>query len=249
MIIDGKATMLSNSEIAEMLKAMPANRIGDIEVMYRAPAKYGVKGALINIVTDKSDKRTPVEAELAAEYEQKYYASGNSRANIAFHGEKLDLDVLANATYGKQKTELGDYSINNFNNIQTIIDQQSNTDKKFNSNVLRTSMDCNFPNGNMFSIMYYGKGEKASFATKSDSKFLNTGDTSLINCSNDEDDNSNLRNVNLKGVFGGANITADYVQYHDKMESKYIDAKSDSITTDYHNNSKRDIGQLKLLAN
>ena len=101
VIIDGKATMLSNSEIAEMLKAMPASRIGDIEVMYRAPSKYGVKGSLINIVTDKSGNRTPVEAELATEYQQKFYASGNSRANIAFHGEKFDLDVLANATYGK----------------------------------------------------------------------------------------------------------------------------------------------------
>ena len=250
VIVDGKATMLSNSDIAEMLKAMPASRIGDIEVMYRAPAKYGVKGALINIVTDKSKNRAPVEAELATEYQQKFYASGNSRANIALHGEKLDLDVLANASYGKEHGDLSDYSINNFNDIQTIIDQKSDLTSKFGSSILRTALDCNFSNGNLLSLMYYGKGRKLSDDTKADANFLyHNGETSLVNSTNLEDDNSILHNVNLKSIFGGANITADYVSYREKMETEYNDKIKDSITTDYHHNSDRNIGQIKLLAN
>ena len=46
VIIDGKATMLSNSEIAEVLKAMPASRIANIEGMYKAPSKYGVRASM-----------------------------------------------------------------------------------------------------------------------------------------------------------------------------------------------------------
>ena len=256
VIIDGKATMLSNSDIAEILKAMPASRIGDIEVMYRAPAKYGVKGALINIVTDKSDDRTPVEAELATEYQQKFYASGNSRANIAFHGEIIDLDVLANAAYGKRRTDLYDYSINNFDDIKTIIDQESNSATGEGSSVFRTAMDLNFSNGNMLSLMYYGKGSKSSDETESKAYFITDmkgyetfriNDKS-VNSTNGEDDKSSLHNVNLKGIFGGANITADYVLYRDKIETEYKDKIIDSITTDYHYNSDRNIGQLKLLA-
>lgn len=249
VIVDGKATMLSNSDIAEMLKAMPASRIGDIEVMYRAPAKYGVKGALINIVTDKSENRAPVEAELATEYQQKFYASGNSRANIAFHGDVIDLDVLGNATYGTRRTDLFDYSINNYKDTKTIIDQESNSATGYGSGVLRTSMDCNFSNGNMLSLMYYGKGYKSSDETGSDANFLyDNGETSLVNSTNNEDDHYNLHNVNLKGIFGGANITADYVSYREKMETEYSDKIKDSITTDYHHNSDRNIGQIKLLA-
>lgn len=249
VIIDGKATMLSNSEIAEMLKAMPASRIGDIEVMYRAPSKYGVKGSLINIVTDKSGNRTPVEAELATEYQQKFYASGNSRANIAFHGEKFDLDVLANAAYGKLRTDLYDYSINNFDDIKTIIDQESNSATGEGTKVFRTAMDLNFSNGNMLSLMYYGKEHKSADETESTANFLyHNGETNLVNSYNDEDSHSNLRNINLKGIFGGANITADYVLYRDEIETKYKDEESNSITTDYHYNSDRNIGQLKLLA-
>ena len=256
VIIDGKATMLSNNDIAEMLKAMPASRIGDIEVMYRAPAKYGVKGALINIVTDKSDNRTPVEAELATEYEQKFYASGNSRANIALHGEKLDLDVLANASYGKRRTDLYDYSINNFDGVKTIIDQEANSATGNSSSVLRASMDINFNNSNMLSLMYYSKGNKSTDETVSKANFttdIKGLETSkipdkLVNSTNNEDDQNNLTNINLKGIFGGANITADYVLYRNEIETEYKDVESNSITTDYLYNSDRNISQLKLLA-
>lgn len=249
VIIDGKATMLSNSEIAEVLKAMPASSIGNIEVMYKAPAKYGVKGALINIATDKKRRKTPLEAELATEYTQQFYAQGRSRANIAYRGEKLDIDVLANTSYGKSRNENDEYSINNFNGIQTIIEQQDTTITKYNSNIFRTSIDYNFNEDNSISLMYYGKLSKNDNPIKSKTKFLHhTDETNFVNSTNDDNHKNQLHNVNLKGMFGGANITADYVSYYNKTESKYKDFEKDSITTDYHNNSTMDIDQLKLLA-
>lgn len=249
VIIDGKATMLSNSEIAEVLKAMPASSIGNIEVMYKAPAKYGVKGALINIETDKKQRETPLEAELATEYTQEYYAAGRSRANIAFRGEKLDFDVLTNASYGRRKSELYDYSINNFNDIQTIIDQKSTTCQKNSGNVFRTSIDYNFNEDYSLSMMYYSKFSKYFEPIKSETNFLyHTGKNGLVTSSNDENDKNYLHNINLKGAFGGANITADYVSYFDKIESAYKDFENDSTTADYQNNSTMDINQLKLIA-
>ena len=249
IIIDGKATMLSNSDIADMLKSLPASQIENIEVMYKAPAKYGVKGALINIVTDKKQRQTPLVAELASEYTQKFYASGLSRANVAYRGEKLDVDVLANVSGGTTRFEIYDYSINNFNDVQTVIDQQSNSGMEKNGNTFRTSIDYNFNEDNVISLMYYGKSSKYHDPIKAETKFLShTGDTSMVNSTNDENDKNLLHNVNLKGVFGGASITADYVSYFDKTESKYIDLENNNITTDYHNNSTMDIDQLKLLA-
>ena len=249
VIIDGKATMLSNSEIAELLKAMPANRIGNIEVMYKAPAKYGIKGALINIATDKKRRNTPLEAELATEYTQQFYASGRSRANVAYRGEKLDFDVLGNTSYGKIREEFSENAINNFNGIQTIIDQQSNVIDKYSGNTFRTSVDYNFNEENTLSLMYYVKKYKSDVKMISDADFLyHTSESNLINSSNNKNDKNILHNVNIKGVFGGANITADYVSYYDNTKTKYKDFESDSMTTDYHYNSTMDIDQLKLLA-
>ena len=250
VIIDGKATMLSNSEIAEVLKAMPASRIANIEVMYKAPSKYGVRGALINVVTDKSKHDSPIEAELATEYTQQFYATGRARANVAYRGEKLDFDVLANTMLGKERYEIADYSINKFNDIQTIIDQQSNSAREKGGNTFRTALDYNFNDDNSLSLMYYYKDSKYDEPIKAETNFLyRTGDTKLVSSINDENDKNYLHNVNLKGVFGSANITADYVSYYDKTESKYIDSEQDSITTDYYDNSTMDIDQLKLLAN
>lgn len=249
VIIDGKATMLSNNEIAELLKAMPASSIGNIEVMYKAPAKYGVKGALINIATDKKRRETPLEAELATEYTQQFYAQGRTRANIAYRGEKLDIDVLATHSDGKIKFENEEYSINNFNDIQTIIEEQDASTNKYNSNIFRTSIDYNIDEDNSISLMYYGKSSKNDHPIKSETNFIyHTGETNFVNSTNDEDSKNQLNNVNLKGIFGGANITADYVSYYDKTDSKYKDFENDSITTDYQNNSTMDIDQLKLLA-
>lgn len=249
VIIDGKATMLSNSEIAEILKAMPASSVGNIEVMYKAPAKYGVKGAIINIATDKKHRDTPLEAELATEYTQQFYTSGRSRANVAYRGEKLDFDVLGNTSYGKIREEFSENAINNFNGIQTIIDQQSNVVNKYDGNTFRTSVDYNFNEENTLSLVYYVKKNKSNRNIKSDADFLyHTSKTNLINSTNNKNDKNLLQNVNLKGVFGGTNITADYVSFYDNTKSKYKDFKSDSVTTDYHYNSAMDIDQLKLLA-
>lgn len=249
VIIDGKATMLSNSEIAELLKAMPASSIGNIEVMYKAPAKYGVKGALINIATSKNQRKTPWEAELATEYLQEFYATERSRANIAYRSEKLDVDVLANASYGKIRYDGHDYSINNFNGVQTIIDQESFSANKKNNNMFRTSIDFNFNEDNSISLMYYGKFSKKNEPIKSETKFLyHTGETGLVSSINTEDGKNYLHNVNLKGVFGGANITADYISYYDKTGSEYNDFENGSITADYQNKSKMDIDQYKLIA-
>ena len=249
IIIDGKATTLSNGEITDVLKAMPASNIGNIEVMYKAPAKYGVKGALINIVTDKKRRNTPFEAELATEYTQQFYASGLTRVNAAYRGEHLDLDVLGNTSYGKIREDFSETAINNFNGIQTIIDQQSNVAAKYNGNTLRTSVDYNFNEENTLSLLYYVKENKLDSDMKSDADFrYHTGKSNLINSSNNKNDKNILHNVNFKGVFGGASITADYVSYYDNNKEKYMDFEKDSITTDYHNNSTMDINQLKLLA-
>lgn len=249
VIVDGKATTLSNSDIAEMLKAMPASSVGNIEVMYKAPAKYGVKGALINIETDKKRHNTPVEAELATEYEYQFYSFGRSRANIAYRSEKLDFDVLVNTSGGKDRGSSEDYSLNNFNKNITTINQNTIRKSNIQNLSIRTSIDYNFNENNSVSLLYYTKNRNVNNNINSNSIFLYTNiETLFMNSLNDFKQHNSLNNINLKGTFGGLELTADYVSYYDDDKSKYTDKQKDSITTDYHNNSTMDIDQLKLLA-
>ena len=49
VVLDGKVTNMTVDEVTSLLKSMPANRIAKVDVMYNAPAKMQVRGALINI--------------------------------------------------------------------------------------------------------------------------------------------------------------------------------------------------------
>lgn len=51
LIVNGQATTLTQEQLAERLKAMPAARLSKAEVMLSAPARYHVRGMAINIVT------------------------------------------------------------------------------------------------------------------------------------------------------------------------------------------------------
>lgn len=49
VILNGKVTTLSVEQLYTLLRSIPASRIEKAEVMYNAPARYQVRGALINV--------------------------------------------------------------------------------------------------------------------------------------------------------------------------------------------------------
>ena len=53
LMINGKLTSMSREQVVTLLKSMPASRVQNAEVMYSAPARYQVRGALINVVLEK----------------------------------------------------------------------------------------------------------------------------------------------------------------------------------------------------
>jgi hypothetical protein len=59
-------------EVTSLLKSMPANRIAKVDVMYNAPAKMQVRGALINIRLRHShiDGISPLQGEINLAWKQ-----------------------------------------------------------------------------------------------------------------------------------------------------------------------------------
>lgn len=50
VLIDGKNTTISNEQMMVLLRTIPAERLSKTEVLYEAPARYGVKGTALNII-------------------------------------------------------------------------------------------------------------------------------------------------------------------------------------------------------
>ena len=78
LMINGKLTSMSREQVVTLLKSMPASRVQNAEMMYSAPAKYQVRGALINVTLSKdASMDTSLQGELFAKAEVKDEAHFN----------------------------------------------------------------------------------------------------------------------------------------------------------------------------
>ncbi len=101
VVLDGKVTTLSTGQLYSLLKSMPADRIGSVEVMYSAPPRYQVRGAMINVRLRRriGDPGT-VQGEVYGKYNQEHEASFEERASLLYNGNKFSADFLYSHTHG-----------------------------------------------------------------------------------------------------------------------------------------------------
>ena len=102
VILDGKVTNMSVEQLYSLLKSMPASRIERVEVMYNAPARYQVRGALINVrLRHRIGDPGSVQSEAFAKYDQRHEASFEERASLLYNGGKLSADFLYSHAHGE----------------------------------------------------------------------------------------------------------------------------------------------------
>ena len=75
LIVNGQATTLTQEQLAERLKAMPAAQLAKAEVMLSAPARYHVRGMAINIVTKDYDGTNQLSGQIIGGMRQNRYAN------------------------------------------------------------------------------------------------------------------------------------------------------------------------------
>ncbi|MCI5818143.1 MAG: TonB-dependent receptor, partial [Paraprevotella sp.] len=76
LIINGQATTLTQEQLTERLKAMPAAQLAKAEVMLAAPARYHVRGMAINIVTKDYAGTNQLSGQIIGGLQQSKYAKG-----------------------------------------------------------------------------------------------------------------------------------------------------------------------------
>ena len=102
VVLDGKVTNMSAEQLYSLLKSMPASRIERVEVMYNAPARYQVRGALINVrLRHRIGDPGSVQGEAFAKYDQRHEASFEERASLLYNGGKLSADFLYSHAHGE----------------------------------------------------------------------------------------------------------------------------------------------------
>ena len=89
LIVNGQATTLTQEQLAERLKAMPAAQLAKAEVMLSAPARYHVRGMAINIVTKDYAGTNQLSGQIIGGMEQNKYAKGFGNVYLSMQRGKF----------------------------------------------------------------------------------------------------------------------------------------------------------------
>jgi hypothetical protein len=100
VMIDGKITPMAGADLANMLKAMPANAIDKIELISNPGAKYDAAGSagIINIKT-KRDQKMGLNGSANISYGQGIYPKYNAGINLNYRNKKFSAYVNYNYAY------------------------------------------------------------------------------------------------------------------------------------------------------
>lgn len=93
LIVNGQATTLTQEQLADRLKAMPAAQLAKAEVMLSAPARYHVRGMAINIVTKDDAGTNRLSGQMVGGLQQRKYSTGFANLSLSMQRGKFGLDA------------------------------------------------------------------------------------------------------------------------------------------------------------
>ena len=242
LMVNGKLTSLSREQMVVLLKSMPASRVHTAEVMYSAPARYQVRGALINVVLGKeATKDASLQGELFVKAEAQHEASFNERASLAFHKGIVSIDGYYSLTHGKS------YHTTDKTGVHTLGNgEKHDIDTRMviwgdGSPVhdYRLAADIDFAKNHQLSISYSGNYKEKNQQTEMRGLQTSTMDNHI---------NDILHNAHLDYTLPiGLNLGADFTYYEDNKEqdmtSELLGDRLDFIST-----SQQRINRSKFFA-
>ena len=252
IILNGQLTTMSADQLIQLLKTMPASRVEKVEVMYNAPAKYNVKGALLNVVLSKNESETPSwQGETGVDYTQYRHAGGDAHVNLLYTNKGFSIDFLLNGN--KRRDVMGEDMLarHTLNSGMTEISQHNRALVHVNRGTVRLGMDYTFANEDKLSLAYYLKGDKVLSDRDAFTSYLDLSkpenkseSTSLVR----DDGHSAIHNIRLQyDGHAGISAGADFTRYHSPSVLDYQD--TNGSRTDMINNTRQDVSRWSVFLN
>jgi len=252
IILNGQLTTMSLPQLIQLLKSMPASRVRKAEVMYNAPAKYNVKGALINVVLDTpADQGNNFQGEAGTFYDQKHYAVGGVHTNLLYSTPSFTLDFLVNGKAGRQYYGEDMTARHTLDNQLTEIGQTGRSQSKGKEITGRLGLDYTFTNKDKLSATYYFTGDRTKADRNSQTWFTPQGQpTSESESHSNSRDHSTLHNVRLQ-YDGQQGLTAggDYTRYNNPSDLYFNDKSDTGAKIDMLNKTEQTVSRYSVFAN
>lgn len=162
LIINGQATTLTQEQLTERLKAMPAAQLTKAEVMLSAPARYHVRGMAINIVTKDYAGTNQLSGQIIGGFEQNKYAKGFGDLYLSLQRGKFGLDAQYKYVNGNSYGESSLIANHPLGNNRVYYNDETGQKSFGITHDYRLGMNYAFSKNHRLDVAYTGQWDKTS---------------------------------------------------------------------------------------
>lgn len=228
VMINGQPTHLSASQLATILKAMPASSVSQIELMTQPPAKYSAEGTagLINIVL-KKNTALGFNGSLTLGGGYGLYPKYNAGGSINYKTDKLSLYANYNFDHRENKFNM-DITRNFFapdsKTLATMMKQSSIMKMDGDNNTAQVGLDYNITDKQTIGFVLNGSLNRGSMTTSSPVYFM-SGSQAIDSIStstnhmgyNWQNGGANLHYILNMGKGSSLTTNLDYNRFYQSM--------------------------------
>ena len=229
LIINGQATTLTQEQLTERLKAMPAAQLAKAEVMLSAPARYHVRGMAINIVTKYYAGTNQLSGQIIGGMRQNKYANEFGNLYLSLQRGKFGLDAQYKYVNGNSYGESSRIANHPLDNNRIHYNDETGQKSFGITHDYRLGMNYTFSKNNRLDVAYTGQWDK----TNSNSR--TTGSSISVM---HRDSHEYLHNVDVNYALPfGLTLSGSYTYYRTPQQQ----ALDGTITTENKNETERNL--------
>ena len=229
LIVNGQATTLTQEQLAERLKAMPAAQLAKAEVMLSAPARYHVRGMAINIVTKDYAGTNQLSGQIIGGFEQNKYAKGFGDLYLSMQRGKFGMDAQYKYINGNSYGESSRIANHPLGNNRIHYNDETGQKSFGITHDYRLGMNYAFSKNHRLDVAYTGQWDKTS------SNSHTTG-SSISRMHSDSHEYLHNVDVNYALPFG-LTLSGSYTYYRTPQHQ----ALDGTITTENKNDTERNL--------
>ena len=229
LIINGQATTLTQEQLTERLKAMPAAQLAKAEVMLSAPARYHVRGMAINIVTKDYAGTNQLSGQVIGGMKQSKYAKGFGDLYLSLQRGKFGLDAQYKYVNGNSYGESSRIANHPLGNNRVYYNDETGQKSFGITHNYRLGMNYAFSKNHRLDVAYTGHWDKRCSNS-------NTTGSSISGMHHDSHEYLHNVDVNYSLPFG-LTLNGSYTYYRTPQQQ----ALDGTITTENKNETERNL--------
>lgn len=162
LIVNGQATTLTQEQLTERLKAMPAAQLAKAEVMLSAPARYHVRGMAINIVTKDYAGTNQLSGQIIGGMRQNKYANEFGNLYLSLQRGKFGLDAQYKYVNGNSYGESSLIANHPLGNNRVYYNDETEQKSFGITHDYRLGMNYAFGKNHRLDVAYTGQWDKTN---------------------------------------------------------------------------------------